>query len=115
MDPDTLATGVEGVFSGGDAVTGPNTVVEAIAAGKVVAESIDQYLRGEAVERVWNPTRPVERVPVSLGAEEIPEKDRRREQILPVADRAKNFAEVMLGLEAGDAIKEAKRCMRCDL
>lgn len=44
-------TSLEGVFSGGDVVTGPKTVIEAIAAGKRAAVSIDQYLRGEPLER----------------------------------------------------------------
>jgi NADH-quinone oxidoreductase subunit F len=45
------ATNVEGVFAGGDVVTGPKTVIEAIAAGKKAAISIDCYLKGEPVER----------------------------------------------------------------
>ncbi|MEW6033681.1 MAG: FAD-dependent oxidoreductase [Chloroflexota bacterium] len=44
-DPDTLATSLEGVFAGGDVVTGPRTAIEAIAAGKRAAVSIDRYLR----------------------------------------------------------------------
>jgi len=46
VDPDTYATGREGVFAGGDAVTGPASVIEAIAAGRKAASSIDQYLGG---------------------------------------------------------------------
>jgi NADPH-dependent glutamate synthase beta subunit-like oxidoreductase len=44
VDPETGATSVEGVFAGGDAVTGPGWAIDAIAAGKKGAVSIDQYL-----------------------------------------------------------------------
>ena len=44
VDPETGATSMEGVFAGGDAVTGPGWAIDAIAAGKKGAKSIDQYL-----------------------------------------------------------------------
>jgi len=57
VDPVTFATNIPGVFSGGDVVTGPQTVVKAVYAGKEAARSIDRYLRGEDIkagrERDW--------------------------------------------------------------
>lgn len=50
-DADLCTTNLEGVFAGGDVVTGPKTVIDAIAAGKKAAISIDRYLRDEAIER----------------------------------------------------------------
>src|SRR4030042_2484902 len=47
VDPTTLQTSKKGVFAGGDAVTGPWIAIEAVAAGKEAAISIDRYLRGE--------------------------------------------------------------------
>ena len=47
ISPQTLATGKKGVFAGGDAVTGPATVIEAISSGKKAALFIDAFLRGE--------------------------------------------------------------------
>ncbi|MBI3076499.1 MAG: FAD-dependent oxidoreductase [Deltaproteobacteria bacterium] len=47
-DPESLATALPGVFAGGDVVTGPRTVVEAMAAGRRAAEAIDRYLRTAA-------------------------------------------------------------------
>ncbi len=44
VDPETGATSMKGVFAGGDAVTGPGWAIDAIAAGKKGAISIDQYL-----------------------------------------------------------------------
>ena len=49
-NPVTLETSSLGVFAGGDAVSGPATVIEAIAAGKKAAHYIDRYIRGEHVE-----------------------------------------------------------------
>src|SRR5664279_3351140 len=48
-DPRTLATNLPGVFAGGDAVTGPDLAVRAVAAGKLAAASVDQYLSGKKV------------------------------------------------------------------
>lgn len=47
--PDTLATPRDGVFAGGDVVTGPASVIEAIAAGRQAAISIDKYLGGKGI------------------------------------------------------------------
>jgi len=52
-DESTGVTNVEGVFAGGDAVTGPKTVINAIAAGKIAAESIDRYLQGKDITRAY--------------------------------------------------------------
>ena len=49
VDPRTLATNLPGVFAGGDAVTGPDLAVRAVAAGKLAAASLDQYLSGQKV------------------------------------------------------------------
>lgn len=45
VNPMTLETSVEGIFAGGDAVTGPATVIEAIRAGEEASESIESYLK----------------------------------------------------------------------
>ena len=50
-DTVTLANGPEGVFAGGDAVSGPRSAIEAIAAGRQAAQSIDEYLRGIAAKK----------------------------------------------------------------
>jgi len=115
-DPETFATGLEGIFAGGDAVTGPNTVVDAVGAGKVAAESIDLFLKGEEVARTWAPVRPVERVPIlSSASGEEPAPNRIPEKSISVERRNKNFTEVVSGLEPDDAKCEARRCLRCDL
>ena len=49
-DKVTYATNIAGIFSGGDVVTGPQTVVKAVFAGKEAAKSIDRYLHGRRYE-----------------------------------------------------------------
>ena len=115
-DPETLETGREGVFAGGDVVTGPGTVVEAISAGKSGAVSIDRYLKGETIKRVYKVTRPSRYVePVELTDEEIEKAARPVMPALSGKERAKNFKEVILGFTEDMVIKEARRCLRCDL
>ncbi len=111
VDPDTLATDREGIFAGGDAVTGPASVIEAIATGRQAAISIDKYLGGNG--EIDELLAPPEEVIAPL--EETREKRRPQLPILPVRQRLTSFAEVELGLSENAAIEEAKRCLRCDL
>ncbi|RKY57460.1 MAG: hypothetical protein DRP95_06975 [Candidatus Latescibacterota bacterium] len=116
VDPETLATDLEGVFAGGDVVTGPKTVVDAISSGKIAAESIDRYIRGESLTREYRLTRPSMYLPpVELTEEEIEEAGRPTVPCLPPEGRAKNFEEVELTLDEEAAVREARRCLRCDL
>ena len=115
-DPETCATSREGVFAGGDAVTGPNTVIDAMASGKITAGMIDKYIRGEALVREYKLTRPSMYLPpVELTDSEIEESDRPEIPDLPVNKRVNNFDEVDLCLSEEAAVKEARRCLRCDL
>jgi len=111
VDPDTLATSKEGIFAGGDVVSGPASVIEAIAAGRQAAISIDRYLGGEG--EIDETLAPPEGVVAPL--EEAEEEPRIEVPALPVAERLKGFSQVELGLSDEMAIKEAKRCLRCDL
>ena len=116
VDPRTLCTGREGVFAGGDVVTGPNTVVDAIAAGRRAAGVIDRYLRGQELAeppRIRLPDVFVESATVS--DEEREDAARAEPAAIPIESRRKNFAEVELALSVEQAIREARRCLRCDL
>ena len=116
IDEETLATDRKGVFAGGDVVSGPNTVIEAIAAGKLAAESIGKYLRGESLTREYKVTRPSVYIgTVELSEEEIAEATRPEMPNLSPKDRINNFREVALGFTKEIVIKEARRCLRCDL
>jgi len=115
VDPVTLFTGVAGVFAGGDLVTGPSTVVEAMAQGYKAAVSIDKYLRGQDLtkNRIFQPLYRV-RVP----KKEEPLGEGVGKATMPTINQEKRlttFGEVNLGFDEGIAVKEAKRCLRCDL
>lgn len=116
IDKATLATSRPGVFAGGDVVTGPNTVVEAIAAGKKAAVMIGRYLRGEELNQPGQPKLPRVLVePVQLADDEMAEADRVEPPMVPAASRRKDFTEVEKTLSVEDATREARRCLRCDL
>ncbi len=115
VDPETLHTGVPGVFAGGDVVSGPATVVHAMAHGKTAAQMIHSYLQGQPVERQYGVTRPALDVEVAeLSDAEIERLHKPDMPLLPPQDRAGNFREVQLGFSAEMAMAEAKRCIRCD-
>jgi len=116
VDQETFETSREGIFAGGDVVTGPATIVEAIAAGKEVAKAINSYLQGKRYKKEYKVITPAIHVePIELGEEEIEKLERPEMPRLPIAARIGNFREVELGLTQEMAIMEAKRCLRCDL
>jgi len=117
VDNNTLSTNVSGVFAGGDFVTGPGMVIDAIAAGRRAAIAIDKYLKGD--------TSRVEIYDLKAGvigelpSQEIEEtwevQPRLRVSLLPTQERKASFAEVELSFSEERARQEAKRCLRCDL
>ena len=114
VDPDTLATSREGIFAGGDVVSGPASVIEAIAAGRQAAISIDKYLGGEGnIDEVLAPPEE-EAAPFNIEEAEG-EKYRPTTKMLPLDERLKGYAQVVLGFNPEQAIEETKRCLRCDL
>jgi len=116
VDPKTLATNMEGVFAGGDLVTGPNTVIDAIAAGKKAARVIDRYLCGEPLADPVGAKLPtVFLEPAVVSDEELENAARAIPAVLPVKERRKNFNEVEGVLSEEQARAEARRCLRCDL
>jgi len=119
VNPETFETKRKGVFAGGDVVTGPNTVVDAVASGKIAAQSIEQYLHGEEIKREYKLTRPSMYIePVKLTTEEAEElltAKRPEPKQLSAKIRKTNFKEVEAVLTEKQAVKEAKRCLRCEL
>lgn len=115
-DTATCVTSMEGIFSCGDCVTGPATAVEAIAAGKRTAYSINQYLNNIKIEQ---PARPyncskgeLKEMDVS-DFEDIERIPRNPMLELTIDQRKHNFNEVELGFNQDIAIKEANRCLSC--
>jgi len=116
VDPETLATAREGVFAGGDLITGPNTVIDAIAAGKKAAVMIGRYLQGQPLARPARPNLPdVFLEAVVVSDQDLDESSRQEPPMLQPAFRKKNFAEVELSFGVEAALAESRRCLRCDL
>ena len=111
VDPSTLEAGVKGVFAGGDITSGPASIIEAIAAGRQAATSIDKYLGGEGI--IDESLAAYEEKILPAGFQPVGEGN--VPPSLPVAERLSTFNEVELKFSEDTAIKEAKRCLRCDL
>ena len=112
VDPLTLETNLKGIFAGGDTVTGPDTVIEAMAAGRKAAISIDRYLNGEDM-RVGREGEGSQESEIEVDTEGVEPKKRTEVATLPVSERKGNFKEVVLGFSEEEIIKEAKRCLAC--
>jgi len=101
-------------FAGGDAVTGPSTVIKAIAAGHGAAEDIDGWIRKKNGEPAWVPPSEEQiHIPFVVDEETV-ECPQAHMPELEADFRRKNFAEVELGYKKDQALKEATRCLRCD-
>ncbi len=98
---------IDGVFAGGDCVTGPSTVINAIAAGKVAAANIDEYL-GYHHEISVDIDIPIPKVMDKKPCGRAEMKLRYANQ------RGSDFLEIEQGLSLEEAMQEASRCLRCD-
>lgn len=117
VDENKLATNVPGVFAGGDFVSGPGMVIEAIAAGRRGAIAIDKYLQGDTSRVEMYDLKPsVIEEKISGEEEESWEPQFRPETPhLPLQERKGSFKEIELSFSEEKARQEAKRCLRCDL
>jgi len=102
------------VFAGGDVVTGPDTAVGAIAAGHHAAEEIDEAIRQRNGEAPYI-FPPEEEIEIPMAIEEAREIARTPMPEAGVTERIGDFREVELGLSREIALKEAGRCLRCDI
>ena len=118
-DRQTLATNLDGVFAGGECVSGPGAAVRAVAAGRLAALSIGQFLRGEPIVGEHKTLH------VLMGKlsdsehaalfREFVRGERRAEGVsLDVARRRTTFDEITGGLSDSEAVREARRCIQCD-
>lgn len=111
VDPHTLATSGQGIFAAGDAVTGPSSIIEAIAQGRQVSSSIDKFLGGSGIIDL-----PAAKAEQDELPEETPRGTRRvQAKYLPVQQRLSGFSLVELGYDEQAAVAEARRCLACDL
>lgn len=108
---ETMATPLKGVFAAGDAVTGPSSIIQAIAHGRLSACTIDKYLGGNGVidEKLSDDSAADLR-------EEAPRGTTRPEALtIPAKERKTGFKLVEQGYEEFSAVMEANRCLSCDL
>ena len=115
--PKTLATNLPGVFAGGDAVTGPDLAVRAVAAGKLAAASIDQYLSGQkvvgAAQLVNVMMGKLSEDELAVFLRDIEQAPRAPMPHLAMEQRQTTFEEVELGLSPEAATRESRRCLGC--
>ena len=120
-DEATMATGMDGVFAGGDVVLGPSVAIDAIGHGRIAAAAIHRYLTGDAID--VSPgfvstkdtgggatAEDVAAIVATQGvevAQRAPMPERHGEQW------GGDWDQVELSLDSDDALKEAHRCVSC--
>ncbi len=113
VSPVSGMTNIEGVFAGGDVVTGPGKAIDAIAHGKKAAVYINRYLKGESLD--WAPeVKETEELTQEQIAElkiKYPRTERAKMPELAVEERVKGFKEVAQGFSVPVAQAEAGRCL----
>jgi NADPH-dependent glutamate synthase beta subunit-like oxidoreductase len=114
VNPETLGTNIGGIFAGGDIVSGPSSVIEAVGHGRKAAKSIDKFLGGDgkidlADELLSNNEMFIGR---EVGFSFL---EREKVTYIEAESRKLNFDSFELTYEQDRAIKEGSRCLKCDL
>jgi hypothetical protein len=110
----TLETNIPGLFAGGEVISSPSSIVDAIEMGRKAASSIHKYLgsTGEIEDILIEPDIPNP----WLGRDDnFYDEPRVEMPILSPKERYSSFKEIELGYNETSALKEANRCLRCDL
>ncbi|MDY6854535.1 MAG: FAD-dependent oxidoreductase [Thermodesulfobacteriota bacterium] len=117
VDENSLATNIPGIFGGGDFITGPSTVIKAIASGRRAAIAIDKYLKKDKgrIEIADEKTSLRQDIGLALEEETTEERPRVPIEVERPEQRVKDFREVERGFSEKQAHIEAMRCLRCDL
>jgi len=111
VDPETQATSVPGVFAGGAVTHGPATVIEAIAAGRRAATTMDIYLKGAGAPAEDRDKKTAEPF-LKFNSDYLKKKSRVKMPKLPVAERSIDVEDA-LGLSSSEIEGEANRCFNC--
>ena len=114
IDEATLETDVPGVFAGGDVAQGPGAIIDAIAAGRRAASSIDKFIGGDGDIEETLAQRPASESYTGKRERGFADLTRAEMPTLSIADRHEGFPEVDLCFEDDQAVQEAKRCLQCD-
>jgi len=117
VNPLTLETSMPGVFAGGDMVSGPASVIEAVNAGHEAAVSIERFInRQDLAEGREKTKEKAAKAEESAAARaKIERRERIPEPSLPVGERNGNFREVAQGFTEEQAVAEAQRCLNCGI
>ncbi|MGD9416155.1 MAG: FAD-dependent oxidoreductase, partial [Desulfobacterales bacterium] len=114
VHPDSMETNIQGIYAGGDVTTGPASIIDAIAAGRQAASSIDQALGGSGdIDEVLftrgdpDPFLGWDDGFAGWARENVPQLDS--------AIRIQGFDEIAKSYSDEQAIREARRCLQCDL
>jgi NADPH-dependent glutamate synthase beta subunit-like oxidoreductase/NAD-dependent dihydropyrimidine dehydrogenase PreA subunit/ferredoxin len=114
VNPADLSTGRKGVFAGGDAVSGELSFIDAVAAGRKAAMSMDRFLGGSGdIDEVLTPV--AEGVPRVGRIQNFAQRKRVSVPKVAAPERKQSFAKVELGYTDEQGAEEALRCMGCDL
>ncbi|MBT9173205.1 MAG: NADP-reducing hydrogenase subunit HndC [Syntrophomonadaceae bacterium] len=120
VDDNRLSANLAGIFAGGDFITGPGMLIDAVAAGRRGAMSIDKYFRGDKSRvrmydmKISNGTA-IRQEDSESEEETWQPQFRPKMAYLSVEERKKSFLETELGFSEEEAREEPKRCLRCDL
>jgi NADPH-dependent glutamate synthase beta subunit-like oxidoreductase len=109
VDATTQATSKGGIFAGGDVTRGTGSIIEAIAEGRRASDAMDQYLNGQGIQQrevMFDDAKPEGFRPIG---------ERTPPPALPLTERRHSFREVEACFVQDVAIREAARCLRCDL
>lgn len=111
INPVTGQTSVPWIFAAGDAVSGPASVIDAVASGERAAVGVDRFLSG-AAHAFWREQKALDTFfdpdadPAAYPREKMP--------LIAVERRRRNFDEVELPWDESTAVRQARRCLRCD-
>jgi len=112
VNPETLQTNMPDIFAGGDVISGPATVIEAVEAGQRAAQYMAQYLQGVELPTEWQ-----EEPPMGTNWAEPPKDEpvraRMEVPMLPAKERTSSFKEASLRVDEKAAQAEADRCLDC--
>jgi NADPH-dependent glutamate synthase beta subunit-like oxidoreductase/Pyruvate/2-oxoacid:ferredoxin oxidoreductase delta subunit len=120
VDKMTFQTSLEGVFAGGEIVTGPGSAIKAISTGNKAGFVIDQYLKGVDISKITEtiPDYSDEEV-IGIdqleGVERVTHLSREEIKLVSAKERIANFNDITIGMDEDTAIKESERCLSCGI
>ncbi len=112
--PDTLETGVPGIFAGGEAAFGPGSAVDAMASGRIAAAAIDKFLGGQGILGEPSGLPGIENFWMDREKDFIA-RDRIPMTCFPPPERCHSFGLIKIGYSEEEALQESSRCLRCDV